>query len=182
MACEASDNGPFGEWQRFIPLEPVLEFGNGSLQKDCRVSLENLPRHPWFLEANDPEMALCCLSALWLFQGDLEESHRISQSIPTVIGSYLHGIMHREEGDFSNAKYWFRKAGSLSCWAELEVRLTGDPGILPQHQAVLGDSFNSIQLVDFVSRVDEGEKNSLARVAYWELYTVFEYCFRQIRS
>jgi hypothetical protein len=49
-------------------------------------------------------------SALWLYVGDLERSHAVSQNIPSPTGSYWHGIMHRREGDFPNAKYWFRKA------------------------------------------------------------------------
>ena len=51
-------------------------------------------------------------SALWLAAGDLDRSHGISQGIENADGSFLHGIMHRREGDFSNAKYWFRRAGS----------------------------------------------------------------------
>ncbi|TWT51260.1 hypothetical protein Pla22_40370 [Rubripirellula amarantea] len=50
-------------------------------------------------------------SAMWLLAGDLDRSHDISQSIETADGSLLHGIMHRREGDFSNAKYWFRRVG-----------------------------------------------------------------------
>ncbi len=54
------------------------------------------------------------LSALWLAAGDLDRSHTLSQSIENADGSYLHGIMHRREGDFGNAKYWFRRAGNHS--------------------------------------------------------------------
>ena len=50
-------------------------------------------------------------SALWLLAGDLDRSHSISQEIETSNGSFWHGIMHRREADFSNAKYWFRRVG-----------------------------------------------------------------------
>ena len=50
-------------------------------------------------------------SSLFLLAGDLERSHRISQDIEDADGSFLHGIMHRREGDYSNAKYWFRRVG-----------------------------------------------------------------------
>ena len=53
-----------------------------------------------------------CISGLWLIAGDLDRSHTISQDLPSAEGSFLHGIMHRREGDFSNAKYWFRRVGS----------------------------------------------------------------------
>lgn len=51
------------------------------------------------------------LAGLWLLAGDLEASHEISQSDHSPEGSFWHGIMHRREGDFGNAKYWFRRVG-----------------------------------------------------------------------
>ena len=53
-------------------------------------------------------------SALYLAAGALDQSHSISQDLHTPLGSYLHGIMHRREHDFSNANYWFRQAGQTS--------------------------------------------------------------------
>ena len=50
------------------------------------------------------------VATLWLAANELDRSHRISQSIDDPDGSYLHGVMHRREGDFDNAKYWFRQA------------------------------------------------------------------------
>ncbi len=52
------------------------------------------------------------LSHLWLLAGDLDHSHEISQRIGSADGSFLHGVMHRREGDFGNAKYWFRRSGA----------------------------------------------------------------------
>lgn len=55
------------------------------------------------------EQALRAAALLW--HDHLEESHRISQGLSDQTGSVLHGIMHRREPDYSNAKYWFRLAG-----------------------------------------------------------------------
>ena len=59
----------------------------------------------------DQDFARCCLSGLWLLHDFLDESHTISQEIETAGGNYWHGIMHRREPDYGNAKYWFRRVG-----------------------------------------------------------------------
>ena len=59
-----------------------------------------------------PKRTQALLSTLWLVAGQLDRSHAISQGIETADGSFLHGMMHRREGDFGNAKYWFRRAGN----------------------------------------------------------------------
>jgi hypothetical protein len=56
------------------------------------------------------EPALC--AGLWLYVDALERSHQISQGLEDATGSFWHGIMHRREGDFSNAHYWFRRMGA----------------------------------------------------------------------
>ncbi|MEM1224204.1 MAG: hypothetical protein AAGJ40_00820 [Planctomycetota bacterium] len=50
-------------------------------------------------------------AGLWLLAGNLETSHGISQNDASPEGSYWHGIMHRREGDYSNAGYWFNRVG-----------------------------------------------------------------------
>ncbi|MGV3486637.1 MAG: hypothetical protein ACO1RT_19625 [Planctomycetaceae bacterium] len=65
-------------------------------------------------------------SALWLLAGDLDVSHTISQSLETPDGSLLHAIMHRREGDFSNAKYWLRRASNHPVLAQLRSTDYGD--------------------------------------------------------
>jgi hypothetical protein len=60
--------------------------------------------------AGNPD-ALAVVSGLLLWNGNLDRSHTISQGIENATGSYWHGIMHRMEGDYWNAKYWFRRVG-----------------------------------------------------------------------
>ena len=55
--------------------------------------------------------AEAALAGLWLWHDFLHESHEISQKIDNPTGAWWHGIMHRREGDFGNAKYWFRQVG-----------------------------------------------------------------------
>ncbi|TWT47356.1 hypothetical protein [Botrimarina hoheduenensis] len=60
----------------------------------------------------DPPMADCCLAGLWLLYNDLERAHVLCQEVPTATGSFWHGVVHRREGDFDNARYWFTRAAS----------------------------------------------------------------------
>ena len=69
-----------------------------------------------------PDLSPSLRSALDLVAGQLDRSHTISQNLPSAEGSFLHGIMHRREGDFSNAKYLVRKVGSHPVIAALTRR------------------------------------------------------------
>lgn len=58
-------------------------------------------------------------AGLHLFNESLDKSHAIAQEITNGAGSYWHGIMHRMEGDYSNAKYWLADAGHFPFHTQL---------------------------------------------------------------
>jgi hypothetical protein len=65
------------------------------------------------LSANEPPANMpSLLKALW-YDGkeDWEGSHNIAQDINDRNGSWIHAYLHRKEGDISNARYWYSKAG-----------------------------------------------------------------------
>jgi hypothetical protein len=66
-----------------------------------------------------PEDARLVKAALYLKHGFLDRCHKIAQQVETPNGSYWHAIMHRKEGDFSNSKYWYRRAGLHPVFARL---------------------------------------------------------------
>ncbi|MCC6264175.1 MAG: hypothetical protein IT169_11400 [Bryobacterales bacterium] len=55
-----------------------------------------------------PEAAV---AGLWLYFSCLDESHETSQAIQSKEGAFWHAILHRQEPDAWNAKYWFRQVG-----------------------------------------------------------------------
>jgi hypothetical protein len=63
-------------------------------------------------ENEPPKLLIPLLKALW-YDGkeDWESSHNVAQDIDDNNGSWIHAYLHRKEGDISNARYWYSKAG-----------------------------------------------------------------------
>lgn len=43
-------------------------------------------------------------------KGDWDKSHKTVQDIEHELAYWIHANLHREEGDISNSKYWYRRA------------------------------------------------------------------------
>jgi hypothetical protein len=94
--------------RRLSPLGP----GSPNLAERPKLQAFNVrsafgsgPVHDW-------DMAAACLAGLWLYHDFLDESHALSQTLKSTTGAYWHGLMHRREPDFGNAKYWFARVGN----------------------------------------------------------------------
>lgn len=70
----------------------------------------------------DTTFADAIKSGLLLWNDALDASHTISQGLANATGSYWHGIMHRREPDYSNAKYWFGRVGTHAIFPEVRNR------------------------------------------------------------
>jgi hypothetical protein len=52
------------------------------------------------------------LIALWQdAQGDWDGAHATVQDLETREAAWVHAYLHRKEGDASNARYWYSRAG-----------------------------------------------------------------------
>jgi hypothetical protein len=74
---------------------------------------------------SDPAMFPFVRGALLYGADELDAAHRIFQDEPSSLGSYWHGMMHRREGDFDNARYWFRRAGRLGIFGAMQDAARG---------------------------------------------------------
>ncbi len=99
---------------------PMPPLGRGKIDSDLSAFLVAHPTLDLEDTVSDDAIALCN-AGLWLLAGDLDRSHTISQDLDSAEGSFWHGIMHRREGDFGNAKYWFRKVGEHEVFAQLGI-------------------------------------------------------------
>lgn len=173
--------------------EPPNELGPGRPNIKAHPALSDLTpeRLVTPLKLHDRQMALAALAGLWLRHDYFDESHAISQDLETLEGSYWHGILHRREPDYGNARYWMRRvpshpihtpllagAQTLAAAGDLEPEVKAEWNRTPLNQAA---SWDSSAFVGFCERSRRGPAalDQFARRIQsleWEL--LFEYCFR----
>jgi hypothetical protein len=132
----------------------------------------------------DREMAKACVAGLWLYHDFLDQSHRISQSLHGREGSYWHGIMHRREGDFANAKYWLRRVGAHPIHETLKGRARGLAADALEDAAFLrADArWDAYAFVDLCEAACAGRSDALElcrKIQEQEWQLLFDFCYRR---
>ena len=71
-------------------------------------------------EAAPPGDLSPALEALWRdAKGEWDAAHGLAQSQKDTAGAWVHAYLHRVEGDTSNARYWYNRAGRPASAASL---------------------------------------------------------------
>lgn len=161
------------------PEIPALDAGRpdrARLPELEAATLDHLFAHT---AVRDEEMARACISGLWLYHNFLDRSHTISQSIGSQTGSFWHGIMHRREGDFGNARYWFNRVGCHPAFASLYEQVHALLAEAPPRlqQLVEEKSWDPYLFIDMCAQADAESEPILRRVALCEWQVLFDYSY-----
>jgi hypothetical protein len=157
--------------QKLIPSEPL---NYGLLQKlraaDDAVLSEGRA-------IGNPGMFALVRGGLLYALDAVDEAHKIFQDSPGDLGAYWHGMMHRREGDFDNARYWFRRAGVLPMFSDLQRAAT-------EHSAVMArqSNWDPYLFTGACEQARFGETESLKELASLqriEFEVLFAYCWRK---
>jgi hypothetical protein len=169
-------------------LNPV-QVWNPEMDKQIKALEESFDKH-------ENEHARPIQAGLYLWNENLEIAHAISQEITSPTGSYWHGLIHRMEGDFSNAKYWFTDARHHPISTQLVTCLRGylsgrllaelDNETLSSKLEVLVSSpvWNPAVFVDAVELQlmhvqDSRAEQWLRQIQYFEMKLLLNYCYEQ---
>lgn len=140
------------------------------------------------------------LAGLWLLAGELERSHVMSQNQSSASGSYWHGMMHRREGDYSNALYWFRRAGQHPVMSQLSEHIARHTQTWQLHRILNIPQLSQPRLVAekltelYQQACQGGTKSSqpaestdctdftasLQAIGWWEWQLLFGFCLKSV--
>ncbi len=65
-------------------------------------------------------------AGLFYYHNALDDSHKEAAKGDGDLAAYWHGMVHRREGDFDNARYWMRRAGEQPVFQEMHGRAAAE--------------------------------------------------------
>jgi len=107
----------------------------------------------------------------------IHDAHTIFQDAEGDLGSYWHGMMHRREGDFDNARYWFRRAGALPVFGHLHGEVADYSPDMSRQSS--WDPYLFTGMCEQARHGAEDERAELPRLQRAEFDELFDYSWRQ---
>jgi hypothetical protein len=120
----------------------------------------------------DTNAAKACHAGLWLLYDFHDESHAISQDLPTPEGSAWHAILHRRESDAWNSNYWWKRVGSHPFLDDLR---RDSPSIGYEYKTP--ESF--VAYCERNRGTGSSDEATAVRVQTLEWQRLFDHCFRK---
>ncbi len=144
-----------------------------------------IPSQLFQTAVRDAQNASAVLAGLWLGHEALDEAHRLAQDIASPTGSFWHAIVHRREGDFSNAKYWYARCRTHEVnksLAALAASAAGDAADDRLIRRLTSGNWEGSALADLVESVHGNARDAryaaALRFQQIEWQTLFEHCAR----
>jgi hypothetical protein len=182
------DSNDYGSFiSPLLAAAPLGPLGPGRADAAARAKLTGASSEEAFAPRGvvDSQMGRACIAGLLLMYDCLDESHEISQSIETASGSYWHGILHRREPDYGNAKYWFRRVGRHPVFEPLAAaaRELAAAEKVDRTAEFLKDErdWDPFRFVDLCEAAAGGRSTSDAlcrQIQKRECELLFEFCFK----
>ncbi|MBW0000417.1 MAG: hypothetical protein JO015_15065 [Verrucomicrobia bacterium] len=122
------------------------------------------------LDLPEPQKAACVRALLWYTAGNLNAAHEIVQPMSGPDGAYIHGMIHRVEGDFDNARYWFSRAAAHPASAEIYRHAVVNSQAIAAHPL-----WDPVYVTDLVEESGTGISEELATVLRIEFEELFNY-------
>ncbi|HWE04792.1 MAG TPA: hypothetical protein VG326_20470 [Tepidisphaeraceae bacterium] len=156
----------------------------GTTSESARALLAGVkPQQLLTLPVVNPQDAGAMLGGLWLWHDSLDACHKIVQDLIGPTGAFWHAIMHRREGDFSNAKYWYARCADHRVFRlisamgiDLIGRDTTDESLL----RIVGAEYNPDALVDLIEAIHEKaadpRRQAVIRIQQLEWEALFNHC------
>lgn len=123
-------------------------------------------------------------AGLFLMHGCLDESHTCSQSIEGkgvhANGDYWHAIMHRQEPDYGNSKYWFRRVRRHPVFRKLPKHAESviSRREMNEFDVLTRADWDPIRFVDLCERCAQDEESpealTLREIQGWEMSLLLE--------
>lgn len=124
-------------------------------------------------------------AGLLVWNDDIDAAHPIVQDIENATGSFWHAIIHRREGDASNANYWWRRTGEHAAFDDVlraaQSTLNGQSeGAAREFLATLNSEERWLP-IEFVTRCELARKQNLPdewlrRVQVGEIEALLNWC------